>query len=145
MARTKSTARLAADVDPAVRRRLEIMAARARRVRPRRANRTPNSPVHVPTTVVDTVFTEGVSPTRKGKVGRGEPPEVRGGTGTGVSGATANEPPKFPRPTAIAGPSGTKRKKKYSGGSQQLGEAWLVDHREDVFRGTPIRGPHAAY
>ena len=87
------------------------MAARARRVRPRRANRAPDSPALAPTTVVDTLFTEGVSPTREGEGGRGEPPEVRGGIGTGVLGATANEPPGFARPTAIAGPSGTKRKK----------------------------------
>ena len=111
MARTKSTGRLAPDADPAVRRRLEIMVVRARRVRPRRANRAPDSPAPAPTTVVDTLFTEGVSPTREGEGGRGEPPEVRSGIGTGVSGATADEPPGFARPTAIAGPSGTKRKK----------------------------------
>ena len=87
------------------------MAARAQRVHPRHANQTTNSPIHVPTTVVDTVFTEGVSPTREGKEGRGEPPKVCGGTGTGVSGATTNEPPGFPRPTAIAGPIGMKQKK----------------------------------
>ena len=87
------------------------MAARARRVRPRRANRAPDSPAPAPTTVVDTLFTEGVSPTREGEGGRGEPPEVRGGIGIGVSGATADEPPGFARPTAIARPSGTKRKK----------------------------------
>ena len=69
---------------------------------------SPNSQVHVPTTVVDTVFIEGVSPIRESEEGRGEPPEVRGGTGTGVSGATTNEPPGFPRPTAITGPSRTK-------------------------------------
>ena len=74
-------------------------------------NRAPDSPVPVPTTVVDTLFTEGVSPTRKGEGGRGELPEVRGGIGTTVSGATADEPPGFARPTTIAGPSGTKRKK----------------------------------
>ena len=80
-------------------------------MRPRRAIWTPNSPVHVPTTVVDIVFTEGISPTREGKAGRGEPPKVRGGTGTGVSGATTNEPPGFSRPTAITGPSRIKQKK----------------------------------
>ena len=78
------------------------MAAQARRVRPRRANRAPGSPVPEPTTVVDTLFIEGVSPTREGEGGREEPPEVRGGIGTGVSGATTNEPPGFARPTAIA-------------------------------------------
>ena len=74
------------------------MAAQARRVRPRRANRAPDSPVSKPTTVVDTLFTEGVSPTREGEGGREEPPEVRGGIGTGVSGATTNEPLGFARP-----------------------------------------------
>ena len=107
----KSTGRLAPNADPAVRRRLEIMAARARRVRPRRANRAPDSPAPAPTTVVDTLFTEGVSPTREGEGGKGEPPEVRGGKETGVSGATVDEIPGFARPTAIGGPSGTKRKK----------------------------------
>ena len=113
MARTKSTAQLAADADadPAARRRLEIMAARARRVSPRSANWTPDSPVPEPTTVVDTLFTEGALPTREGEGGRKESPKVRGGIGTGVSGATTNEPPGFARPTAIAGPSTTKWKK----------------------------------
>ena len=60
---------------------------------------------------MDTLFTEGVLPTREGEGGRGEPPEVRGGIGTGVSGATANEPLGFAHPMAIAGPSGMKRKK----------------------------------
>ena len=110
MARTKSTGRLAPDADPVVRQRLEIMVARARRIRPRRANRAPNSPAHALTTVVDTLFTEGVSPTREGEGGRGEPPEVRGSIWTTVLGATADEPLGFARPTAIVGPSGMKRK-----------------------------------
>ena len=62
------------------------MVARARRVRPRCANRALDSPAPAPTTVVDTLFTEGVSPTREGEGGRGEQPRVRGGIGTGVSG-----------------------------------------------------------
>ena len=111
MARTKSTAQLAADADLAVHQRLEIMAARARRVRPRRANRPPYRPVSVPTTVVDTLFIEGVLPTREGEGGRREPPEVRGGIGISISGATTDEPPGFVCPTAIAGPSGTSEKK----------------------------------
>ena len=77
---------------------------------PRRANRPPDNPVFVPMTVVDTLFTEGVSPTREGKSGKGEPPEVRGGIGTGVSRATIDEPPGFACPMAITGPSRTKRK-----------------------------------
>ena len=80
-------------------------------MRPRRANRAPDNPVPEPTTVVDTLFTKGVSPTREGKGGREELPEVRGGIGTGVLGATTNKSPGFARPTAIAGPSRTKRKK----------------------------------
>ena len=87
------------------------MAARARRVRPRHTNRAPDSPVLEPTTIVDTLFTEGILPTREGEGGREEPPEVRGGIGTGVSGATTNEPPRFARPMAIARPSRTKWKK----------------------------------
>ena len=98
MARTKSTARLAADADPAARQRLEIMAARAQRVRPRRANRAPDSPVHEPTTVVDTLFTEGVSPTREGKGGRKEPPEVRGGIGDRCIGGHNQRTPKICTP-----------------------------------------------
>ena len=62
------------------------MIARARRVRPRHANRAPDSPAHAPTTIIDTLFTEGVSSTREGEGGRGEPPEVRGGIGTGCIG-----------------------------------------------------------
>ena len=80
-------------------------------MRPRRANRVPDSLVFEPTTIVDTLFTKGVSPTREGEGGREEPPEVCGGIGTGVSGATTNEPPGLARPTAIARPSRTKRKK----------------------------------
>ena len=87
------------------------MDAQAQRVRPRRANRAPHSPLHVPPIVVDTLFIEGVSPTREGEGGRGEPPEVYGGIGTCVSGATTDEPPGFARPTAIVGPSRMKRKK----------------------------------
>ena len=87
------------------------MAARAQRVRPKRANRALDSPAPAPTTIVDTLFIEGVSPTREGKGGRGEPPEIRSSIGIGVSGATADEPPGFAHPTVIAGPSGMERKK----------------------------------
>ena len=81
-------------------------------MRPRCSNRVPDSPVPIPTTItVDTLSTEGVSPTREGEGRRGKPLEVRGGIGTSVSGATTDEPPGFACPTAIAGPSGTKRKK----------------------------------
>ena len=90
------------------------MVVQARRVRPRRANRAPDSPAPISTTVVDALFTEGVSPTREREGGRGELPEVRGSIGTGVSGATADEPPRFARPMAITGPSRTKRKKNTS-------------------------------
>ena len=61
-------------------------------MRPRRANRAQDSLARAPTTVVDTLFTEGVLPTREGEGGRGEPLEVRGGIGTGVLGATADDP-----------------------------------------------------
>ena len=71
MARTKSTGQLPPNADPAVRWMLEIMVARARKVRPRRANRAPDSPAPAPTTIIDTLFTEGVSPTREGEGGWG--------------------------------------------------------------------------
>ena len=48
------------------------MAVQARRVCPRRANRTPDNPVPVSTIVVDILFTKGVSPTSEGEGGRGE-------------------------------------------------------------------------
>ena len=100
MARTKSIARLATDANSAIRRQLEIMVAQAQRVRPRRTNWTPDSPVHISTIVVDTLFTEGVSPTREGEGGRGEPSKVRR---TGVSEATVDEPPRFARPRQLYG------------------------------------------
>ena len=86
------------------------MVARARKVRPRCANQAPDSPALAPTTVVDTLLTERVSPTREGEGGRGDPPEGRGGIETSVSQDTVDEPPGFARPTAIVGPSGTKQK-----------------------------------